>query len=77
MPQLLVRNVGERVVKRLKKRAAESHRSLQEEVRLILEEAVEFYTPEESNAVLDAFQKRFAGRKFSDSTLIIREDRSR
>jgi plasmid stability protein len=77
MPQLLVRNVGERVVKRLKKRAAESHRSLEEEVRLILAEAAEFYSPEESVAVLEGFRRRLAGKKFGDSTSIIREERDR
>jgi len=39
MANVLIRDVPERVVKSLKERAAQQHRSLQQELRLILEEA--------------------------------------
>ncbi|MCZ7626735.1 MAG: hypothetical protein M5R38_14005 [Candidatus Methylomirabilis sp.] len=40
MAQLLVRNLNDRVVERLKSRAAQHKRSLQAEAKTILEEAV-------------------------------------
>lgn len=43
MAQVLVRQLNEQVVERLKKRAKEHGRSLQSEVKTILEEAVPDY----------------------------------
>jgi predicted phage-related endonuclease len=77
MAQVLVRQLDDKVVDRLKKRAKEHGRSLQSEVKTILEEAVPDY--EAAWKRIDGFRKRLkkSGRKFSDSAALIREDRDR
>ena len=64
------------VSKRLKSRAKQHGRSLQGEVKAILEEATPM-TMSEARAVSEKWQKYFKGRKFSDSAKLIREDRER
>jgi plasmid stability protein len=77
MAQVLVRQLDDKVVARLKKRAREHGRSLQSEVKTILEEAVPDY--EAAWKRIGKFRKRLreSGRKFSDSAALIREDRER
>lgn len=77
MAQVLVRQLDDKLVDRLKKRAKEHGRSLQSEVKTILEEAVPDY--EAAWKRIDGFRKRLkkSGRKFSDSVALIREDRDR
>jgi plasmid stability protein len=78
MAQVLVRNLDEKVVSRLKKRAEQRGRSLQAEVKMILEEAAQQdYTDFWKSA--DRIRERLkrSGRKFSDSAELIREDRDR
>lgn len=77
MAQVLVRQLDDEVVDRLKRRAKEHGRSLQSEVRTILEDAVPDY--EGAWKRIDALRKRLkkSGRPFSDSTDLIREDRDR
>ena len=76
MPQLLIRNLEEQTITVLKERARRHNRSLQGEVKLILEEAV--IRPEETpTAIAERWQGYFAGRLFSDSTELLREDRER
>ena len=74
MAQLLVRNVPPDVVEALKRRAASHGRSAEAEHRIILEEALrpgraEFW---ERAAALRAETR---GRKLTNSTEIIRQDR--
>ena len=76
MAQILVRGLDDEVVKRLKRRAKEAGRSLQAEVRLILEDAAKLDMAT-ARRKLQEFQKRFKGRTFSDSAELIREDRER
>ncbi|MDA2910802.1 hypothetical protein MYX04_07720 [Nitrospiraceae bacterium AH_259_D15_M11_P09] len=77
MAQILVRNLNARVVRRLKQRASGNRRSLQAEVKRILEEAA----PDQAMAwrridrIFDGLKR--SGRTFSDSTELIREDRAR
>jgi antitoxin FitA len=77
MAQVLVRQLDEKIVDRLKKRAQENGRSLESEVRTILEEAVPDY--EGAWKRIEQFHKRLkkSGRTFSDSAELIREDRDR
>ncbi len=78
MAQILVRDLDERVVARLKERAKASHRSLQGEVRAILEqEARPRMTPEEMTQMIEKWRSHWQklGKTFSDSTEMIREDR--
>lgn len=75
MAQLLVRDLDAAVVARLKERAKQNHRSLQGEVRAILEEAAAQATRAEALAIVDKWQSYWGDRKFSDSAEIIRKMR--
>lgn len=77
MAQVLVRELSDKVVARLKKRAKEHGRSLQSEVKTILEEAVPNY--EQAWKRIDALREQLkrSERTFSDSSDLIREDRDR
>ena len=76
MPQLLVRDLSEETVKRLKIRAKNQHRSLQGEVKLILEGAA-LQSMEGAKKMAGKIRAGFAGRTFSDSAELIRQDRKR
>ena len=76
MPDILIRGLDERTLKRLKARAKRHGRSLQSEARLLLEQAAGA-DPGEIAAMLDGWKRRFRGRKLSSSVALIREDRNR
>jgi plasmid stability protein len=76
MMQLLIRDLQAETVQRLKTRAKRHGRSLQGEVKAILEAAAG-YSMAEAHAVSVAWAARLAGREFSDSADLIREDRER
>ena len=76
MAQILIRNLDESVVERLKERASRNSRSLQAEAKLILEQAARLDTQTASIAA-DRIRKQFGDRQFTDSTDLIREDRDR
>lgn len=75
MTQMLVRDLDPAVVERLKERARSNGRSLQKEVKVILEAAAETCSAAEAREIADKWLERFTGRKFSDSAELIREDR--
>lgn len=77
MAQILVRDIEPETIKRLKDRAKQHKRSLQGEAKYILEEAAQKMTMEEAMERAKHWRKKFAGRKFSDSAELIREDRDR
>jgi len=77
MAQVLVRDLKADVVERLKDRARRHGRSLQKEAKAILEDAASHYTMEEAREAADRIRRRLAGRTFSDSAELIREDRER
>ena len=77
MAQVLVRQLNKKVVDRLKRRAREHGRSLQSEVKTILEEAVPDYEGAWKRIELIRTKLKRSGRKFSDSADLIREDRDR
>lgn len=79
MAQVLVRNLRDTVVARLKKRAKERGRSLQAEVKQILEEAAAEADQAEVWKEIEKFRERMrqSGKTFSDSVELIREDRDR
>ena len=76
MGQILVRNLSDEVIANLKSVAKARGRSLQGEVKDILEAAGRS-TPEQALAEANRIRARFNGRKLSDSVLLIREDRER
>jgi plasmid stability protein len=75
MAQLLVRDLDPKLIGRLKKKAKDNRRSLQGEVKVILEQAAEQMTMAEFVDKAAQIRKRLKGRRFSDSTDLIREDR--
>ena len=76
MGQVLVRNLPTEVVRKLKMRARQHRRSLQEELKDILEQAAQ-QNAKDVQAKVHQVRKLFAGRKFSDSSDLIRQDRMR
>ena len=79
MAQILVRNLDEALVERLKRRAKVDGRSLQSEVRIILEQAVAAPVVEMKTArsLVERLRRKLKGRAFPDSGKLIREDRNR
>ena len=78
MAQVLVRNLDEKTVTQLKKRAAENGRSLQAELKLLLEQAIRPDGMDTWQRVKQFRAKMKKSRRiFTDSALLIREDRKR
>lgn len=75
MAQILVRNIDEGVVERLKARARTNDRSLEAEVRHILEQSAKIDMAQARKEVLE-IRERLRGKKFPDVAELIREDRS-
>ena len=76
MAPVLVRNLPTEVVRKLKLRAKQHRRSLQEELKAILENAAR-QNAKDVQAKVNQVRKLFAGRKFGDSSELIRQDRVR
>ena len=77
MAQLLIRNLEDDVVESLKKRAAADGKSLEQSLRDLLREAA---MPEVARrlAIIDRIRAMGPqGKRQSDSTKLIREDRDR
>ena len=77
MAQILVRNLDDGVVKKLKDRARGNGRSLQAEVKMILEKEADEpkLDMRAARKLADEIRSRLKGRKFSDSAELIRQDR--
>ena len=75
MAQLLVRDLDPETVRRLKERARRNRRSLQGEVRTILEREAAWAG--DAWELVDRIRASFGGRRFSDSAALVREDRDR
>jgi antitoxin FitA len=80
MSQLILNNIDPPLLEKLKIRAVNHHRTLEEELKAILEEAIET----EQAAKMKAFSEQAAqmrqalsGRVHTDSTDLVREDRER
>lgn len=73
---LSIRNVPEYVYAGLQAMARKNHRSLQEQVRLILEREVNL-SNRSFLATASEWRKRLQGRKLTDTVETIREDRNR
>ena len=76
MRELTIRRIDEDVYQHLKERARRNLRSLEAEVRVILDQAAR---PDRSEVTrrAAAMRARLAGRYRGDSTAAIREDRDR
>jgi antitoxin FitA len=76
MARVLIRDLDERTIARLKARAARNNRSLQAELRRIVERAAAMDVGEAA-AVAAAIRRKLSGRRHSDSAALIAEDRRR
>jgi antitoxin FitA len=76
MAQVLIRNLDPKHVARLKERARQHGRSLEAELRRILERAASA-DPAEARTLAARIRRRLAGRNHSDSAALVAEDRSR
>lgn len=74
MPNVLVRDLDEEVLKRLKSAAKAHGRSLQAEIHDVLA-AASARSLAETRRISARWLKRLQGRSHSDSTALIREDR--
>jgi plasmid stability protein len=79
MGQVIVRNLDDGVVEALKARAARQARSLEAELRVILERAASERVVDvlEARARAERLRHGLEGRPHSDSAALIREDRER
>jgi plasmid stability protein len=76
MPDILIRDVNARAIKRLKARAKRHGRSFQGEAKLVLEQSAGTQAMD-GVKLLEKWKKRFAGRTFDNCAELIREDRDR
>jgi plasmid stability protein len=76
MAQILVQDLSPALVARLKERAERKGRSLQDEVKAILESAAKL-SMTESREVARQIRRSLEGRMTSDSADLLREDRER
>lgn len=76
MATVLIRNLDERIVEKLKERAARNDRSLQAELQAILERAASVDVVEAS-ALAARIRHKLSGRQHSDSAALLAGDRKR
>jgi antitoxin FitA len=76
MAQVLIRNLDDGVVQRLKERAAAQGRSLEQELRTILTGAARLNEEEFLHRAAE-LRARQGDRPQTDSAILIREDRDR
>lgn len=76
MAQVLVRDLDKTMIERLKARAEQHGRSLQVELKTILEQAAR-QDMIDARRLAERIRKKLAGRPHSDSVELIREDRER
>jgi plasmid stability protein len=76
MANVLIRNLEDRTVDKLKQRAARNDRSLQAELQAILERAASVDVVEGS-ALAARIRHKLSDRKHSDSAALVASDRKR
>jgi antitoxin FitA len=76
MAQVVIRNIDDVAIRRLKSRAVRKGISLERELRTILTEAARADRSDFLERAA-AFRRKLAGRRHSDSTVLIRKDRDR
>jgi len=75
MKAISIRNISDEVYEALKVMAAANHRSMQEQLRLIIEREVRVASPTMADA--RAWRARLAGRKLGDTVEDVRQGRDR
>ncbi len=78
MPDLLIRRIDSQTLAKLKARATRNRRSLQSEIKLILEQAAGI-TLIEAMVAAGRWRKKLAprGKQLGDSVTLLRKDRER
>jgi len=76
MAQVVIRNIDDEAIRRLKSRAARKGISLERELRTIVTEAARSDRTGFGRRAA-AFRRKLEGRRHSDSTALIRKDRER
>jgi plasmid stability protein len=76
MADVLIRDLDERIIAKLKERAARNNRSLQAELHNIVERAASLDMVD-SRATAARLRRKLSGRRHSDSAALIAEDRRR
>jgi plasmid stability protein len=71
-----VRNIPQETYVALKEIARKSHRSMQEQVRYLIEQEVRLVT-DSSLSVAPSWREQLKERRHSDSVAMVREDRAR
>jgi antitoxin FitA len=74
MAQILIRNVDDTVVERLKKRASLNGRSLQAELKIVLEQAAQMDIAD-AREIAARIRGKLKGRQLSDSAELLHEER--
>ncbi len=77
MANLTIRNLDDKVVERLKKKAKDNGRSLEAELRVLLKQAANRKSPEELLAIADRIAAMTPDVPQTDSAELLREDRDR
>ena len=78
MANVLIRNISEEVLDRFKNMAKSHGRSLQQELRLVLEKTVDQSSPDIFQKASDLRRKlRKKTIRFTDSARLLRKDRAR
>ena len=75
MAQVLVRDLDESVVDKLKERAGKNGRSLQAELKALLESQAELVSKAEARALAARIRRRVGARPQTDSGSLQAEDR--
>ena len=76
MKSIGIRNVPDTIYTALQQMARANHRSLQEQIKYILEQEVGLVKGSPLDAAAN-WRKRFKSRKFTDTVTMIRQDRER
>jgi plasmid stability protein len=69
MGSILVRGLDQKTIERLKERARLNGRSLQQEVKALLERAADTLTMREAGRLSEPWRRRLGGRSFSGSAI--------
>ena len=76
MARVLIRDLDDAVVEKLKERASRNGRSLQAELQIIVERAASVDVID-SRALAARVRRKLSGRKHSDSAALVADDRRR
>ncbi len=76
MAQVLIRNLTDETVQKLKERAKRNGRSLQTELKIICEKEIH-YEPYDIIKAAKRIREKLSNQKHTDSVKLLREDRRR